>query len=290
MSIRIVTDSSCDLGIEFIKENNIELMPLLVNIDGEAIKDDLGQTLGYKEFYNKLRNGSLPTTSQVNIYEFEEKFKELIQEGYEVLYIGLSSALSGTFNSANIARSNILEENPEAKISVVDSKSVSMGVGMLIKSASNMVKEGKSLKEIEEWLEVNKERVIHAILVDDLQHLKRGGRVSASTAAVGSLLNIKPVLSVDSNGAVAAIGKVKGKKKALKYLVSLAKENAVDIENEVLYIMHGDAIEEAEALKEMILEELNFKEVKIQYIGTVIGTHGGPGAIATVFFADKRLD
>ena len=290
MSIRIVTDSSCDLGIEFIKENNIELMPLLVNIDGEAIKDDLGQTLGYKEFYNKLRNGSLPTTSQVNIYEFEEKFKELIQEGYEVLYIGLSSALSGTFNSANIARSNILEENPEAKISVVDSKSVSMGVGMLIKSASNMVKEGKSLKEIEEWLEVNKERVIHAILVDDLQHLKRGGRVSASTAAVGSLLNIKPVLSVDSNGAVAAIGKVKGKKKALKYLVSIAKENAVDIENEVLYIMHGDAIEEAEALKEMILEELNFKEVKIQYIGTVIGTHGGPGAIATVFFADKRLD
>ena len=288
MSIKIITDSSCDLGINFIEENNIELIPLLLNLDGETIKDDLGKILGYREFYEKLRAGSMPSTSQINIYTFEEKFKELLDEGYEILYIGLSSALSGTFNSANMARNNILEENPNAKIAVVDSISVSMGLGMLIKKACKMIEEGKMIEDIVQWIEENKNKVIHAILVDDLKHLKRGGRVSASTAAVGSILNIKPLLKLNNSGAVEAAEKIKGKKKALKRLASIVKEKAINIENEILYIMHGDALEEAEYLKETILQELNFKEVKIEYIGTVIGTHGGPGTIAAVFFGDER--
>ena len=288
MSIKIITDSSCDLGINFIEENNIELIPLLLNLDGETIKDDLGKSLGYRELYEKLRAGSMPSTSQINIYTFEEKFKELLDEGYEILYIGLSSALSGTFNSANMARNNILEENPNAKIAVVDSISVSMGLGMLIKKACKMIEEGKMIEDIVQWIEENKNKVIHAILVDDLKHLKRGGRVSASTAAVGSILNIKPLLKLNNSGAVEAAEKIKGKKKALKRLASIVKEKAINIENEILYIMHGDALEEAEYLKETILQELNFKEVKIEYIGTVIGTHGGPGTIAAVFFGDER--
>ena len=288
MSIKIITDSSCDLGINFIEENNIELIPLLLNLDGETIKDDLGKSLGYRAFYEKLRAGSMPSTSQINIYTFEEKFKELLDEGYEILYIGLSSALSGTFNSANMARNNILEENPNAKIAVVDSISVSMGLGMLIKKACKMIEEGKMIEDIVQWIEENKNKVIHAILVDDLKHLKRGGRVSASTAAVGSILNIKPLLKLNNSGAVEAAEKIKGKKKALKRLASIVKEKAINIENEILYIMHGDALEEAEYLKETILQELNFKEVKIEYIGTVIGTHGGPGTIAAVFFGDER--
>ena len=288
MSIKIITDSSCDLGINFIEENNIELIPLLLNLDGETIKDDLGKSLGYREFYEKLRAGSMPSTSQINIYTFEEKFKELLDEGYEILYIGLSSALSVTFNSANMARNNILEENPNAKIAVVDSISVSMGLGMLIKKACKMIEEGKMIEDIVQWIEENKNKVIHAILVDDLKHLKRGGRVSASTAAVGSILNIKPLLKLNNSGAVEAAEKIKGKKKALKRLASIVKEKAINIENEILYIMHGDALEEAEYLKETILQELNFKEVKIEYIGTVIGTHGGPGTIAAVFFGDER--
>lgn len=288
MSIKIITDSSCDLGINFIEENNIELIPLLLNLDGETINDDLGKSLGYREFYEKLRAGSMPSTSQINIYTFEEKFKELLDEGYEILYIGLSSALSGTFNSANMARNNILEENPNAKIAVVDSISVSMGLGMLIKKACKMIEEGKMIEDIVQWIEENKNKVIHAILVDDLKHLKRGGRVSASTAAVGSILNIKPLLKLNNSGAVEAAEKIKGKKKALKRLASIVKEKAINIENEILYIMHGDALEEAEYLKETILQELNFKEVKIEYIGTVIGTHGGPGTIAAVFFGDER--
>nr|WP_302646767.1 DegV family protein [uncultured Clostridium sp.] len=288
MAIKIVTDSSCDLGINFIEENNIELIPLLLNLDGETLKDDLGKSLGYREFYEKLRAGSMPSTSQINIYTFEEKFKELLDKGYEILYIGLSSALSGTFNSANMARNNILEENPNAKIAVVDSISVSMGLGMLIKKACKMIEEGKMLEDIVQWIEENKNKVIHAILVDDLKHLKRGGRVSASTAAVGSILNIKPLLKLNNSGAVEASEKIKGKKKGLKRLASIIKENAINIENEILYIMHGDVLEEAQYLKEIILQELNFKDVKVEYIGTVIGTHGGPGTIATVFWGNER--
>ena len=288
MSIKIITDSSCDLGINFIEENNIELIPLLLNLDGETLKDDLGKSLGYREFYEKLRAGSMPSTSQINIYTFEEKFKELLDKGYEILYIGLSSALSGTFNSANMARNNILEENPNAKIAVVDSISVSMGLGMLIKKAYEMINEGKMLEEIVQWIEENKNKVIHAILVDDLKHLKRGGRLSASSAAVGSILNIKPLLKLNNSGAVETAEKVKGKKKALKRLASIVKEKAINIENEILYIMHGDALEEAQYLKEMILQELNFKDVKVEYIGTVIGTHGGPGTIAAVFCGNER--
>ena len=288
MAIKIVTDSSCDLGINFIEENNIELIPLLLNLDGETLKDDLGKSLGYREFYEKLRAGSMPSTSQINIYTFEEKFKELLDKGYEILYIGLSSALSGTFNSANMARNNILEENQNAKIAVVDSISVSMGLGMLIKKACKMIEEGKMLEDIVQWIEENKNKVIHAILVDDLKHLKRGGRVSASTAAVGSILNIKPLLKLNNSGAVEASEKIKGKKKGLKRLASIIKENAINIENEILYIMHGDVLEEAQYLKEIILQELNFKDVKVEYIGTVIGTHGGPGTIATVFWGNER--
>ena len=288
MGIKIITDSSCDLGINFIEENNIELIPLLLNLDGETLKDDLGKSLGYREFYEKLRAGSMPSTSQINIYTFEEKFKELLDKGYEILYIGLSSALSGTFNSANMARNNILEENPNAKIAVVDSISVSMGLGMLIKKACKMIEEGKMLEDIVQWIEENKNKVIHAILVDDLKHLKRGGRVSASTAAVGSILNIKPLLKLNNSGAVEVSEKIKGKKKGLKRLASIVKENAINIENEILYIMHGDVLEEAQYLKEIILQELNFKDVKVEYIGTVIGTHGGPGTIATVFWGNER--
>ena len=187
-----------------------------------------------------------------------------------------------------MARNNILEENPNAKIAVVDSISVSMGLGMLIKKACKMIEEGKMIEDIVQWIEENKNKVIHAILVDDLKHLKRGGRVSASTAAVGSILNIKPLLKLNNSGAVEAAEKIKWKKKALKRLASIVKEKAINIENEILYIMHGDALEEAEYLKETILQELNFKEVKIEYIGTVIGTHGGPGTIAAVFFGDER--
>lgn len=288
MTVKIVTDSSCDLGINFITENNVELIPLILNLDGKVIEDDLGKSLTYKEFYCKLREGSMPSTSQINSYTFEEKFNELLNKGDEVLYIGLSSALSGTFNSANIAKNNILEENPNAKIAIVDSLSVSMGVGLLVKKACQMAKDNCSLEEIVQWVEENKNKIIHSIVVEDLNHLKRGGRISSSVAAIGSLLNIKPILEIDENGALIPKEKVKGKKKALKYLTTIIKERISSIEGDTLYIMHGDSLEEAEKLKELILEEIPNINVEINYIGTVVGAHAGPGTMAVVFLGNNR--
>lgn len=288
MGIKIITDSSCDLTREYIDNNNIGLLSLVLNLNGEVIKDDLGKTLSYKDFYEQMREGATPSTSQVNAHEFEEEFIKHVKNGDSIICITLSSALSGTFNSANIAKNNIIEEYPEAKIELVDSLSVSMGQGLLVLKACEMRDKGLSVEEIVTWIEENKRKIIHSFVVDSLNHLKRGGRISATTAAIGGLLNIKPTLYIDDDGKVVQGEKIKGKKKVLKFLVNEVKEKAINSENEILYIMHGDALEEAEYLKETILQELNFKEVKIEYIGTVIGTHGGPGTIAAVFFGDER--
>lgn len=288
MGIKIITDSSCDLTREYIDNNNIGLLSLVLNLNGEVIKDDLGKTLSYKDFYEQMREGATPSTSQVNAHEFEEEFIKHVKNGDSIICITLSSALSGTFNSANIAKNNIIEEYPEAKIELVDSSSVSMGQGLLVLKACEMRDKGLSVEEIVTWIEENKRKIIHSFVVDSLNHLKRGGRISATTAAIGGLLNIKPTLYIDDDGKVVQGEKIKGKKKVLKFLVNEVKEKAINSENEILYIMHGDALEEAEYLKETILQELNFKEVKIEYIGTVIGTHGGPGTIAAVFFGDER--
>ena len=278
MGIKIITDSACDLTRDYIKNNNIGLLSLILNLNGQAIKDDLGETLSYKDFYNKMREGATPTTSQINAHEFEEEFIKYIKNGDSIIYISLSSNLSGTFNSANIAKNNLMDEYPNANIYLVDSLSVSVGQGLLVAKACEMRDSGIGAEEIVNWLEENKRKVIHSILIDDLNHLKRGGRISGATAAIGGLLNIKPTLFLDDEG----------KKKALRFLVNEVREKAVDTENEILYICHGDCLEEAETLRDMILEEVKFKNVIINYVGNVVGAHAGPGVLAAVFLGSNR--
>ena len=288
MGIKIITDSSCDLPREYVDDNNIEVISLVLNLNGQIIKDDLGKTLSYKDFYQKMRDGATPTTSQVNAHEFEEAFIKHIKNGDSIIYISISASLSGTFNSANIAKNNLLEEYPEAKIELVDSSSVSMGQGLLVLKACEMRDNGASIDEIVEWLEENKRKVIHTILIDDLNHLKRGGRISGATATIGGLLNIKPSAYLDDEGKLAQGEKIKGKKKALRFLANEVKERAIDSENEVLYICHGDCQEEAESLRDIIEQEVKFKNVIINYIGNVIGAHTGPGALAVIFLGKNR--
>ena len=283
MGIKIITDSACDLTRDYIKNNNIGLLSLILNLNGQAIKDDLGETLSYKDFYNKMREGATPTTSQINAHEFEEEFIKYIKNGDSIIYISLSSSLSGTFNSANIAKNNLMNEYPNANIYLVDSLSVSVGQGLLVAKACEMRDSGIGAEEIVNWLEENKRKVIHSILIDDLNHLKRGGRISGATAAIGGLLNIKPTLFLDDEGKLIQGEKIKGKKKALRFLVNEVREKAVDTENEILYICHGDCLEEAETLRDMILEEVKFKNVIINYVGNVVGAHAGPGVLAAVF-------
>ena len=288
MGIKIITDSACDLKREYIDKNNIALLSLILNLEGQAIKDDLGKSLSYEEFYNKMRHGATPTTSQINAHDFEEEFTKYIKNGDSIIYISISSSLSGTFNSANIARNNLIEEYPEAKIELVDSSSVSMGQGLLVLKACEMRDNGASIDEIVEWLEENKRKVIHSILIDDLNHLKRGGRISGATATIGSLLNIKPSAYLDDEGKLVQGEKIKGKKKALRFLANEVKERAVETENEVLYICHGDCLEEAEALRDIILHVVKFKDVIINYVGNVVGAHAGPGVLAAIFLGKNR--
>ena len=217
MGIKIITDSACDLSREYIDNNNIGLLSLVLNLNEKLIKDDLGKTLSYKDFYEQMRKGATPSTSQVNAHEFEEEFIKHVKNGDSIICITLSSALSGTFNSANIAKNNIIEEYPEAKIELVDSLSVSMGQGLLVLKACEMRDKGLSVEEIVTWIEENKRKIIHSFVVDSLNHLKRGGRISATTAAIGGLLNIKPALYIDDDGKVMQGEKIKGKKKVLKF-------------------------------------------------------------------------
>ena len=230
----------------------------------------------------------MPSTAQVNVYEYTEIFKKYAAEGKSVVYLGFSSAFSGSLSSAYIARDTVMEEFKDADITIVDSKSASLGEGLLAYNANEMLKAGASKDEVVSWLETNKLKVNHWFTVDDLGHLKRGGRLSGTAAFLGTLLDIKPVLKVDDEGKLIPISKIKGRKKSIKTLFEMLQENITAPEEQVIAISHGDCIEDAEYLKEMILKEYNVKDVIINHVGPVIGAHTGPGVVALFFFGYKR--
>lgn len=288
MSIKIITDSACDLSIDYIRENDIDVASLMVNLNGEFIPDDLGQTLSHEDFYKAVKEGAMPSTTQVNVGTFYELFTMYAKKGEKILYIGISSALSGTVSSAITAKNMVLEEYKDAEIYIVDSLSVSVGEGALVYKAVEMLKNNISLEETVDYLESIKRKVIHAITVDDLNHLKRGGRISGTVAVVGGLLGIKPTLKIDNEGRVVAGEKFKGRKKALKGLVNQIKTNGENIEDQTIFICHADCLEDAIQVKNMILEENKVKDIIITSIGTVIGTHGGPGTLGVVFIGKER--
>lgn len=288
MGTVIITDTCCDLPYEYISEHQIEMIPLTINMNQKEMEDDLAKTGQYEGFYQAILNGEMPKTSQVNSYQFKEVFARHLKEGKSVLYIGFSSALSGCVNSARIAAEELKEEMADAQLYVVDSKCASMGQGLLIYYAVEAFKEGKSLEEVIAFLEENKLKVNHWFTVADLNHLYRGGRVSKTSATVGTLLQIKPVLHVDVEGRLTPKEKVKGRKKSLKTLVEKVKENIINPEEQIVFISHGAVLEEAEEVKKALLEECHVKEVWINYIGAAIGSHAGPGTIAIFFMGEQR--
>lgn len=266
----IITDSCCDLPIKFVEENNIEVLPIRINLKGQDIPDDLGQTMKPKEFYEMIRTGELPTTSQINSYVFKEAFKKHIDNGDSVIYLGFSSALSGCVNSAKLAKEMLEEEIGDVDISIVDSKSASLGLGLLVYTLWNLINSGLSKDEAVKWIEDNKLKVNHWFTVNDLNHLKRGGRVSAAAATLGTMLNIKPILHVDNEGRLIPVLKVKGRKKSLKTLAEKLNENIVNSEEQVIFISHGDCEDEAIHLKDIILSNKKVKDVIINNIGPAV--------------------
>lgn len=285
---QIFTDSCSDLPIEYIKEKNIKFARLTCTYNHETYFDDFGQSLSYKQFFNDLRNGAIAKTSQPNVDEFYNNFKRLINMGKDILYICVSIGLSGAENSATIAKNMILEEYTEAKIYIVNVLTASLGQGIMVMKAVQMKEKGKSLDEIVEYIEKNKQRLNTFMTVDDLNHVKRGGRLSKTAAMIGTVFHIKPILSIDSDGKVISIDKTRGRKGSLKKLADLLLERIEEAEKQIIGISHGDCIDEVLKLKDAILSKINVKDVIINYTGPAIGTHGGPGNVAIFFMGKER--
>lgn len=285
---KLVTDTSADLPRKYLEQNDIEVMSLAYIIDGDTYGWD--NPMDEHEFYEKMRKGSMPTTSQVNVGDAMEIFERLIRENDEILCVSFSSGLSGTYNSVALAAQNVCESHPGKEIRVVDSKAASLGQGLMVDYALKMQKEGKGLDETADFLEQNFGHFVHVFTVDDLNHLYRGGRVSRATAFVGTLANIKPILHVDDEGHLINIGKVRGRKKSLIELVNLMEQKIGDHvkENHTIFISHGDSPADAQFVADEVKKRFGIDSFLINYVGPTIGAHSGPGTIALFFYGDER--
>jgi len=288
METIILADSCCDLPRSYIEENKVPAMSISVRFKGKDYPGDFGKSLEYKYFYDEVRKGEIATSSQENTYSFFQTFKGYVLENKAVIYIGFSSALSGTVNNAFMARLQILEEYPKADITVIDSLCASAGEGLLVFYAVEMLKKGATKEEIISYVEANKKRINHWFTVEDLVYLKRGGRLSGTAAAIGTLLDIKPIMHVDDMGRLVPVTKVKGRKKSIKALAQELDNRIVQEEEQTIFISHGDCISDAIALKNIILANHKVKDIIICDIGPTIGAHSGPGTLALFFLGEKR--
>lgn len=289
MDTVITIDSSCDLPLDYVEGNNIPALGLICHLEGKEYIDDFGKSITYEQFYGRIRNGAMPTTSQINVYRFEELFRKYVKEGKSVIHLSMSSKISGCYSSANIAKQLVEEEMKDADITVIDTKSASIGEGIIVYNTIEMLKKGASKKEIVDWVEANKLKVHHWFIVEDLIHLKRGGRLSATKANIGTLLQIKPLIYIDKEGNLENLNNIRGRKKAIKLLMDKFEENIIDPENSVIGISHGDCLEDALFLKEMILEKYNIKEILINHVGPVIASHTGAGMLSLCFIGKDRV-
>ncbi|GAA0792137.1 DegV family protein [Faecalicatena orotica] len=282
----VTVNSTVDLPREWVEERNVPVIPLKYTIDGETYTDMYGLT--GKEFFAKLREGKMSVTSQVNPDEAKEALEPILREGKDILHLGFSSGLSGTYNSMRIAGEELAEEYPDAKIIIIDTLCACMGEGLLLYKVLQMKDAGKGIDEIAQWVEENKLHVCHNVTVDDLNHLHRGGRVSKASAIVGTMVQIKPIIHVDNEGKLQVIAKERGRKKSLNKIVDMAAEQSKGWDNDIVMITHGDCIEEAEYVAGLVREKMGVKEVMINNIGTVIGSHTGPGVLAVFCMGNKR--
>lgn len=282
----ITTDSTCDLPKNYLMQHNLRLLPLYYSFDGEVFGDK--EDLEPKVFYDKMRAGAMPTTMAVNPATAREVFSDILSMGCDILHISLSSGLSGSCSVAVTVTAELREENPDAKITVVDSLCASLGEGLLIHKAVTMKEEGKSFDEIVDWLESNKKNICHLFTVDDLNHLHRGGRVSKTTAIIGTLIGVKPVLHVDNEGHLIPLNNVRGRKKALISLVDQMEKRLAGFHNEEVFISHGDCLEEAESVASLVKERFGIKSILINYVSPTIGAHSGPGTVALFFMGNER--
>ena len=281
---KIISDSACDFTLAQMQELDVVRVPLSVVLNDVA-SDDYATDAERHELYEAIRNGAMPSTSAVNPDGWASYMKPILDEGKDVLCLCFSSGLSTTYQSAVIAAQDLIDQYPGRKINVVDTLCAALGQGLLVWYACQHRDAGESLEEVTSWVEENKLNICHWVTVNDLFHLKRGGRVSATTALVGSMLSIKPIIHVNDEGKLINLAKVRGRKAATDYI---AAKTAEAVDRELAFIGHGDCPEEAEALAAVLKEKYGFKKVHVGYVGAVIGAHTGPGVLVTFFLGTKR--
>ena len=286
MSFRIVTDTCCDFPMEDYAKLSLTVVPLAVTYKGQTM-DSYTETW-LKEMYNGLRAGEKATTAAVNPDGWSCAMEPILKNGEDVLVMAFSSGLSTTYQSAVIAANELSEQYPERSIKVVDTLCASMGQGLLVWYACKMRDEGQTLEQVHTWVEQHKLNLCHWFTVDDLMYLKRGGRVSAATALLGTMLQIKPVLHVDNEGHLINVSKVRGRKASLDAMVKKMGQTALEGQNETVFISHGDCLEDAEYVAAQVKELYGVKNVVISYVGAVIGSHSGPGTVALFYLGSER--
>ncbi len=285
----IVTESTADLPAGMIDELGIKVIPMGFGFENESyLNYPDHRELDIKKFYSRVKNGERSTTTLINVKTFEEYFEPILQAGEDILYVGFSSGLSGTFNSSMIAAEGLREKYTDAKIECIDTLAASMGEGLLVYHAAMKKREGMDIDDVKNWLLDNRLHMCHWVTVDDLNHLKRGGRINAMTATLGTALNVKPIIHVDDEGHLIPVGNVRGRKKSIQTLFEHMEATAIRPENQVVFISHADSQDDTEYLASLIKAKLNVKDVVCNYIGPVVGSHTGQGAIALFFIGTER--
>lgn len=285
MSYQIITDSCCDLTEEQLKSLQVSCANLTLLYNGET-HSNFSDPAAVKAFYDEIRNGTMATTAAANPMDWADLMLPVVKDGRDVLVLAFSSGLSTTYQSAVIASKHMQENYPDRKVIVVDTLCAALGQGLLVYLACKKRDEGMSIEELAAWLEEHKRNLCHWVTVDDLSHLKRGGRISATTALVGTMLNVKPIIHVDNEGHLINCAKVRGRKAAMEYLAKKFSDTCTDFDT--VFIAHGDCPEDAAALEAMLRENHNIKEIITGYVGPVIGAHTGPGVLVVFFMGTQR--
>jgi len=282
-----MTDSDSDLPYHLKAEYDIPVVYMPYALNGKEYFDDLGQTLDHKSYFDAMRSGANPVTSALNEESYLEYFEPVLESGKDLLFVAFSSKLSCTLQAAQAARKKLLEKYPDRKITIVDTLSISGPMTLLILKSHEMYRAGKSMEEVAAWLENNKLRSQAYFTVDDLKYLKRGGRISGAAAAVGTMLDLKPIIIEASDGTLQAGEKIRGRKKALAYIVDAMMKAEPDPAESPILILNADAPEDAERVKASIEQKLPGASIMIEHVGPVIGAHAGPGTVALCFIGKK---
>jgi len=288
MSFKLLTDSDAEIPLSWVEEFDLDFLRMPFSMDGQVYDYDLGEKIDILAFYEDLRRGKTATTMMRNAAEIRDFFEPYLREGNDVLFISLSSALSGNLDCAMQAAEELRAEYPERKLILVDTLAISMAQGQIVRRAAELRNRGMRIEDVASWVEQNRLRSNAHFTVDDLFYLKRGGRLSGATALMGTVLNIKPLLRENSAGQLVQDGKVQSRRKAVAALVNAFLTRAEDIENQEVHIMHGDCLADAHLLERILREKCSPGSVRIHLVGPVIAAHTGPGVLAIVFWGKER--